>query len=295
MTFVKVGFIGFGEVASVLSKSLRENGAEVAAYDVLFSEDKGREILLRRARVGGIHFCPLPDLVQSSDYVLSTVTTQAAIKVAQDCAGCLKPGQAYVDLNSTAPAVKVEIARTIQPTGANFVEGAILEPVGVTGAKTQILTGGEKGREVADTLTQLGLNVSHYSLEIGKASAFKMLRSIFSKGLEALVLELLIAAKRAGIEQDLWNDIMQFMSENEFDQIVSNWVRSHALAHERRYHEMVQVAGTMRELGVDPLMTASTESFFERSGSLGLKKAFPEEPASMQAVIEFMERRLRDG
>jgi 3-hydroxyisobutyrate dehydrogenase-like beta-hydroxyacid dehydrogenase len=200
----------------------------------------------------------------------------------------------YVDLNSTAPSTKVEIARTIAPTGADFVEGAILGAVGATGARTHILVGGEKSQTVAETLAQLGLNVTHYSFEIGQASMFKMLRSVFSKGLEALLLELLVAGKRAGIERDLWEEVTDLMIHHPFDQTAANWVQTHAVACERRYHEMLQVADTMREIGIEPLMTAGTLAFFKRSLSLGLGNRFAEKPNSMDDVIDFMEQRLRE-
>jgi 3-hydroxyisobutyrate dehydrogenase-like beta-hydroxyacid dehydrogenase len=124
---------------------------------------------------------------------------------------------------------------------------------------------------------------------------FKMLRSIFSKGLEALVLELLLAGRRAGVEEDLWRDVVGFMTANPFDLIAENWVRSHATAYERRYHEMVQVAQTMTEIGVDPVMTAGTEAFFRRSLSLGFEKVFAERPRSTEEVINFMTQQLEES
>jgi len=178
MPSVKVSFIGFGEVASIFSKPIREKGAKVAAYDVLLGQERGKQILQERAQAGGIEFGPLPQVVRNADYVLSTVTTQAAKEAAQECAAFLEPGQIYVDLNSMAPSVKVEVGDIIQSSGADFVEGAILGAVGTTGARTHIVIGGEKGREVAETLTRLGLHVSYCGPEIGKASMFKMLRSI---------------------------------------------------------------------------------------------------------------------
>jgi 3-hydroxyisobutyrate dehydrogenase-like beta-hydroxyacid dehydrogenase len=205
----------------------------------------------------------------------------------------LRKGQVYVDLNSTSPSVKVNLDEVIRKTGAHFVEGAILGAVGATGTATHVLTGGAKGQEIAETLTALGLNVSFYSKEIGKASMFKMLRSIFSKGMEALILELLIAGRRAGIEKDLWKDVSDFMSRTPFDRVASNWTRSHAVAFERRYHEMVQVRETMREIGLDPILTMATEAFFDRSRALGLDQAFPEKPEAAEAVVEYIERRLR--
>lgn len=120
------------------------------------------------------------------------------------------------------------------------MEGAILGAVGVTGAQTRILTGGPKSREAAEALTRLGLNVTAYSPDIGKASTFKMLRSIFSKGLEALLIEFLVAGKRANIQEDLWQEIVDLFSQNAFDHVAANWIKSHATAHERRYDEMRQ-------------------------------------------------------
>ena len=292
MESIRIGFLGFGEVASTFSKPMLERGADIAAYDVLLLQDGGRDILQRRVGIEGIQFRALEEVVDA-DYILSTVTTQVAKDVAKECATHLTPHQMYVDLNSMAPSHKLEIAKIIQPSGAHFVEGAILGAVGATGARTHILIGGSKGKRAAEILTVLGLHATFYSSEIGKASMFKMLRSIFSKGLEALILEFLIAGKRAGIEQDLWEDVVDFMTHNSFDRVASNWVQTHAVAHERRYHEMVQVVETMREIGVEPIMASGTEAFFKRSLALGLKETFAVKPDSMKVVVDLMEERLR--
>jgi len=289
----KVCFIGFGEVASIFSKPILQKGVEVAAFDVLLSQEGGKKILNKRALVDGIQFGLLPDAVRNADFILSTVTTSVAEEAARSCSERIRPGQTYIDLNATAPSMKHRIAEIIQPTGADFVEGSILGAVGVTGSETHILTGGPKGRETADILTRLGLHAAYYSSEIGKASTFKMLRSIFSKGLEVLLLEFLIAGKRAGMEDDLWKEIADLFKNNPFDVVAANWIKTHATAHERRYHEMTQVRGVVQEIGLDPILTSGTEAFFKRSCELGLKEAFPKKPDSMDAVIDFMEKQLR--
>lgn len=288
---LRIGFIGFGEVASVFSKALREHGVPVAAYDHHL-EREGEEMLRRRTLSPGIEFRPLPELVGSVDYVLSTVNASAASEVAATCAPYLRRGQVYMDMNSTAPAVKVEMKNTLLASGADFIDSVILEPVSITGSGTKILTCGEKAREVADTLNRAGLCAAFYSSEVGKASTFKMLRSVFAKGVQALILEMLIAGRRAGIEQDLWRDISDFISRNEFERVAANWMRSYAVNYERLYLEIEQVASTVQDLDLDPIMTAATKAFFHRSRSLGLKEAFPEKPESMDAVVDFLERQL---
>ncbi len=287
-----IGFVGFGAVASTLAGPMIERGARILAYDLLLEEPGGREALRRRAQAEGVRFLPLAEVAGRAGYVLSTVTTQAARQVAQACAPHLRPGQVYVDLNSTTPAAKVEMAATIGASGAHYVEGAILGAVGADGARVRILLGGPMGPAAAQALAQLGLNVAYYSGEVGRASQLKALRSILSKGLEALLIECLVAGRRAGIEADLWAEAVEMLGRHPFERAAANWIETHAVAHERRYHEMVQVAEVMRELGVEPVMTAATVSFFARSRALGLGQAFPERPASMGPVIEFIARRL---
>jgi 3-hydroxyisobutyrate dehydrogenase-like beta-hydroxyacid dehydrogenase len=294
MIMKKVGFIGFGEVGSVFSETLYHHGAKIGVYDALLATQEGAQSLQKRVQGDFKISSTLGKLIDNSDTILSTVTTQSARDVAVDAARFLKPGQMYIDLNSTSPAVKVELAELISPSGADFVEGAILGAVGATGAATRLLTAGEKGKEAAALLNELGLKVSFYSPEIGQAAMFKMLRGIFSKGLEALILELLIAGKRASIEKDLWRDIVGFMTENPFEKVASNWVKTHAVAYERRYWEVTQIVETMRELGVEPIMASATEAVFERSRSLDLAKAFPQKPGSYEEVIDYIWKRLAD-
>jgi 3-hydroxyisobutyrate dehydrogenase-like beta-hydroxyacid dehydrogenase len=293
MNALKITFIGFGEVASIFSDAICKKGAKVCAYDILMDRENGMATLKKRAKNEDISFSALADAISGAAYILSTVTSHVAEEAARYCAAHLKSGQVYVDLNATAPSVKQKISSFIQPSGADFVEGAILGAVGVTGHQTRILTGGPKRSEAAETLTGLGLNVTSYSPEIGKASTFKMLRSVFSKGLEALLLEFLIAGKRAGVQDDLWREIVDLFAHNPFDIVAGNWIKTHATAHERRYHEMKQVRQVLEEIGIEPVLTASTEGFFKRSCELGLQEAFPEKPDTFEAVIEFMENRLQ--
>lgn len=290
---MRVAFIGFGEVASAFSSALAAGGAEIAAYDILLGQSGGRDRLKARAPGTKVDFAGLQDAVRGARYVLSTVTTSVAREAARRCVPHLGAGQTYVDLNATDPDVKLEIERIITPSGAAFVEGAVLGAVGVTGAKTEVLLGGPHGRRAERELGgELGLNVRFYCEDIGKASMFKMLRSVFSKGLEALLIEFLVAGQRAGIRDDLWREVTELMANHPFEKTAANWVRSHATAHARRYHEMKQVANVLRQLGLEPTMTAATEAFFQRSASLGLQERFGAAPATMDEVVRFFNERL---
>jgi 3-hydroxyisobutyrate dehydrogenase-like beta-hydroxyacid dehydrogenase len=286
------GFLGFGEVASHFSAALREAGAEVLAYDVLLDRPGGREKLAARVRGAAPCFVPLAEMLSRATIVLSTVTTDVALEAARACAPHLRAGRVYVDLNATSPAVKREIAAVVTAAGADFVEGAILSALGVAGAKAKVLVCGERAGETAAALGALGLAFHDYGPEIGKASAFKMLRSVFSKGVEALLVECLLAARRAGVQRELWDEIVATMDAASFEEVGGNWVRTHATAHERRLHEMRQVADVLREMGMEAAMTDATVTLFDRSTRLALRDAFAATPSSPDDTIAALDARI---
>ena len=287
-----IGILGFGEAGSAFARVLAGQGAVVWAFDKAWSKSASGPPLNDYAGEHSIRFCSLADLLAVADIVLSTVTTDAALDAARACVADLRAHQYYCDLNSTAPTIKVELDGLIGPTGAMFVEGAILGAIGVTGGRTKILLGGVHAEGLSGTLNKFGLETSAYSIEIGKASTFKMLRSIFSKGMEALVIELLLAGRKAGLEDDLWQEITALFSANSFGDVAGNWVCSHAVANERRFHEMVQVADLLDQMKLDAIMTDATLAFFKRSADLKLSRDFVRKPDQMNEVIEALMHRI---
>jgi 3-hydroxyisobutyrate dehydrogenase-like beta-hydroxyacid dehydrogenase len=287
-----IAFVGFGEVASRFAQALQASGAEVCAYDVLLDAPDGARRLAERARGKPPQLLPLAECLARAHFVLSTVTTDVALGAAAACAPHLGPGHVYVDLNATSPAIKREIAKLVEARGAHFVEGAILPAVGVMGAKSQVLLCGPKAASTAATLSALGLNFNDYGVEVGKASSFKMLRSVFSKGLEALLVECLLAGRRAGVADDLWREIVATLDAASFEEVGGNWVRTHATAHRRRYQEMLQVAQLLRDMDLDAPMTQATVALFERSTRVDLEAGFASAPTSNEAVIGALEERI---
>ncbi len=279
----RVGFIGFGEVGRAFAFEMRSKGAEVFYYDMVEKKPEPWIISLS-----------LSELIERCDVILSTASTHRAVEIAGGAVAHLRPGKIYADMNSTSGPVKKRIARVIEPSGADFIEGAILSAIGETGPKASILVCGERGEEFSRLMNQLGLvNLKYFSPRIGEASQVKMIRSVFSKGIECLLLEMLIAGRRADVAEYLWKDIVDFMTKNSFERVAENWIRTHPVAFERRYHEMVQVIETLKEMGVEPVMTKGTVDFFGRSRALGLEKAFETKPDSFWDVPSYMERELK--
>ena len=281
MTSNRIGFIGFGEVARAFSQALHAHGASLHYYDVTVKEHPE-------------YITPLPlgELVAQCDILLSTVTTDVAVAAAQQALPFLRPETVYADMNSTSPSVKMRIAEIIG-NKAIFIEGSILSAVGEAGAKSAILVSGEQAEGFASRMRELGLvNLKYFSPTIGEASRLKMLRSVFSKGVECLLLEMLVAARKAGMAEYLWNDIVEFMTKHSFQGIAENWIKTHPLACERRYHEMEQVLETLSDLDIEPVMTRGTTNFFKRSVELRLGEEFAHKPDDFRDVPARLEKML---
>jgi 3-hydroxyisobutyrate dehydrogenase-like beta-hydroxyacid dehydrogenase len=73
-----------------------------------------------------------------------------------------------------------------------------------------MLLGGEAAGSAAEVLNHYGLRSTAYRGEVGPASAFKMIRRVLSKGMEMLLIETLVSARRAGLVDSLARD--QFRS-----------------------------------------------------------------------------------
>jgi 3-hydroxyisobutyrate dehydrogenase-like beta-hydroxyacid dehydrogenase len=233
--------------------------------------------------------CSLGEVLGAGDYILSVVTPQSCREIADRVSRSLHAHQVFVDLTSTSPAVKRIIGATITNSGAKFVEGVILGAVSSVTSPV-ILLGGPAGESASSVFQQYGLAARFYSPEIGRASAFKMLRSIFSKGMEAVLVETLVAARRVGLLDETWEEIQTTLCTGKVEDTLQTWVRSHPRSAQRRCHEMQEVSEFLEEIGIQPVLPRASAQVFTRSLELGVSYAFLREPESFRDVIEYLEQ-----
>jgi 3-hydroxyisobutyrate dehydrogenase-like beta-hydroxyacid dehydrogenase len=289
---IKIGLIGFGKVGSEFSKGFQQSGLfEVWVYDKILRDPLRRRRVEERATELNVKLAgDNKSLTKACEIILSTVTVDAAVEVARETAPFLNKQKTYVDLNSTSPGTKREIAHIIEKTGANFIEGAILGTISSYGLQVPIMVCGKKAKKFQNLMNRMGMNITYVGQVIGKASTIKMLRSVFAKGVETLLLEMLQGAVRYGVENYVMEDICKHMDSNSFLSIASNWLTTHAIHAERRFREMEQVVKTLREVGINPVMASATREKLKVSIDLRLEEFFkgrkPEDYHRVIAAIE---------
>jgi 3-hydroxyisobutyrate dehydrogenase-like beta-hydroxyacid dehydrogenase len=289
---ISIGFLGFGEAAPAIAEGLCEAGAPpFHAYDIAQPEDPQR--FVPRAARSGTLMLPTPAaLADRCDTILSLVTCTEAAAAARAIAPHLGAHHIYVDMNSASPEVKREVAEIIEAGDARFVEAAIMSAVPPERHRVPVLVCGKAAAELAAALVPLGMNLEVLGEDIGAASATKMFRSIMIKGLQALFIECVFAARHFGVEKRVLDTITASYPGIDWNAFADYFIGRSALHAGRQSHEMEEASRTLESLGETPLMARAAAKRLELFGELGLKDIFGDaEPSGYEEVLRHLEKR----
>lgn len=286
----RISFIGFGEAGQAMAAGLRADGvADIAAWDILFPETAGAR-LIDAAKAPGVRVASsAADAVRDAEIVIAAVTAASSYEAAQSVVGHLQGQPLYLDVNSVSPGRKQATAKLLGDEG-RYVDVAIVSAIYPARHKSPMMLAGPHAAAAEPVLASLGMKTQIVGDEVGAAAAIKMIRSVMIKGIEALTLECFLAASRAGVADQVAASLhnnypgvdWHKMSEYNIERMASHGVR--------RAAEMREVADTLRELGVRPLMTAGTIERQQQLGEIGrrpeVKDAVAKGRAEMLAAID---------
>jgi 3-hydroxyisobutyrate dehydrogenase-like beta-hydroxyacid dehydrogenase len=254
----RLALIGLGEVGQVLAQDLHAAGCQrLVAWDRLFPE---RGSAPDRA-AGSLPFLAtaacMTGAVRDAALVICAVTAGECIAAAREAAGTLRAGSFYLDLNSVSPGTREQAARSIEAAGGRYVEAAVMSPIGPRRIASPIWLGGPHAHEFQPVAQSLGfLGTAVYSSELGAASAAKMCRSVIVKGMEALLAESLLTARRHGVEDAVLGSLNDLFPVGDWRKL-ARYMISRSLQHgQRRAEEMREAARTVAEAGLHPWMSA---------------------------------------
>lgn len=270
-----LGFIGFGEAAFNITKGLKLQGLDgIRAYDKYWNIKPQSDLIRKRADEAHVELIPnLQDLLEKSDYIFSSVSADMAVPLAQEIKQFLQPHNIYVDLNATSPMTKEEVDSIISPV-ALFVDCAIMGPVPNYMHKVPMSVSGSGARTFFETMTPYQMNITLLDGSAGAASASKMFRSIFMKGFVMLVLEMLIAAHKYKIEDDVLSSVEKTLTTGPLLDVINGLIGRGVIHSERREHEMDEVIETLKTINVDSIMSKASKAKLKWCTGLGLKEYF---------------------
>ena len=265
----RLAFIGFGEAGQAFAAGLREEGVRyIAAWDILFPEPAGIRLTDAAARIGVRIATSAADAVGGADWVISAVTAASSLDAAQSVKRHINDRQIYLDINSVSPGRKQETAILLNGL-AHYVDVAVMAPVHPARHATPLLLAGPHADALLPSLAALGMSASLAGAEVGNAASIKMVRSVMVKGLEALTMECFAAAARAGVVDQILASLGKSYPGLDWPRMAAYVVERMASHGTRRAAEMDEVADTLRELRIAPLIAGATAERQRQMGRLG--------------------------
>lgn len=270
---LNISLIGFGEAGQAFAEGWKgRRDLCLGAFDIKSStQSTAGEITSASSKRNVKWHSSLADALQHSDIVFSFVTADLAHQAACEAAPLLPTGAIFLDCNSCSPGTKKRSAKVVTNHGGHYIDVAVTAPVHPKLHNTPVLYSGENAGDLPALFEHLGMNATSVGLEIGHASSIKMMRSVMIKGMEALTAECVLAARRAGVEDHV-------LASLQASDPGINWTERFAynlermMVHgERRAAEMLEVAATLRELGLPDRMAFATAKWQDELALLNLE------------------------
>jgi 3-hydroxyisobutyrate dehydrogenase-like beta-hydroxyacid dehydrogenase len=256
LPITRLGLVGYGEVGRIFAAALRPQLAQLCVADLKLDDPAQAPALRQHVQALGVQAGSLQALCGQAELIVSAVTASSTLAVAEQAAAHIRPGCFFLDLNSASPGTKQQAARCIEAAGAHYVEAGVMTSVPPYGVRVPMLLGGARAAELAPQLKAWGMDATVVSEQLGVASAIKMCRSIMIKGLEALVIESYVTARRYGVEDHVLPTLAETFPSIDWHK-QGAYFFSRVVQHgQRRADEMREAARTVQEAGFEPLMTS---------------------------------------
>lgn len=244
-----IAFIGFGEAARAFAASLRPVAPlRVTAYDILIHGDQAQGLHAAAAGLDVTLKASAAEAISGAEIVFSAVTAGSAAAALEAAYGGPVHPHVLCDINSVTAACKARNAARVRAAGAAYVDMAVMAPVHPAGHRTPVLLAGDVAA-VEPALRALDFRYDIAGPNPGDATAVKMVRSLFVKGLEALTVQTLAAAEASGCGERILASLdksypglnLPVFAAYQFDRVVTHG--------RRRAEEVREVAQTLRDLG----------------------------------------------
>lgn len=272
MKIENIGVMSPGDMGQAVALQLKQKGFNVCtALDKRSTRSKTLAQQAGLTDVGSIG-----KLIETCEVILSIMNPGAALDFASEFAQALGVAQRkplFVDCNAIAPGTLQAINAKITAAGGRCLDAGIIGPPPRGNAKIWLYVSGAEARELEQLATSQ-ITVRVLSDRLGDASAIKMCYGAVNKGMIAMILEVLIAARRLGVDAALEAQLKETHSD-VYDRIIGALPVMPSKAY-RWVPEMLQIAQTFEAAGMTPRMFQGAADMYEFIAATTLGKETPE-------------------
>lgn len=209
----RVGIIGAGNMGGRIARCLLQAGESIVAFD----RDE-----TRLAESGIAPAASAAELVRDSDVVLLSLPDSSVVEpvvlgddgVAAHC----RSGQIVVDLSTASPASTVALHERLQGEGVEFLDAGISGGAKAADSGTlTLMVGGsaEALEEVRPILDRFSAKIFHMG-DPGSGHVAKLLNNFLNGVSLAATAEVMVAAKKSGLDLERFLDVLNNSSGQNF-------------------------------------------------------------------------------
>ncbi len=283
----RLGLLGFGEAAARLARDFAQAGfTGIVAYSRSGAKAGPGDLPYERAQATGVTLVKtVATLAKKSDIIIALTPGKAALAALKKIHKHLRPDHLYVDASSNS-ATAMEKAAALVGDSAKFVDASIMGPVDLMGLKVPFVASGPHAAEFRDLMTPHGMVINVVGRNPGDASAMKLIRSVLMKGLAAVLLDTMEAARRRNILDEVIEDCSVTFNDIPFQKIIRRYVGGTAVHCERRIHEMKECLELLHSMHSTERTTRTTIAMLRDMVKMDMPEKFPVEPDSIHPVID---------
>ncbi|CAB1244939.1 MAG: DUF1932 domain-containing protein [Oscillospiraceae bacterium] len=286
---MKIGFIGYGEAAYNISFGLSKEGLKgIRATDAMMNDSvMGKQVHTRAEAAGVTLVSSNKEIAQWADLIFAAVPSSFTMDVCKDVESVLRPGQLYVDVSASTPSIKQAIWEQVKNTGVLFVDAAMLGSLPKDQHRVPITASGNGAEEFKKLMTPYGMKITLAGEKAGAASAIKLVRSIYMKGIAGLMIEMLQAADAYGVSEEVIASISKSMDGIPFTSHLDRLVTGSALHCTRRAAELKGSIAMLGEANLSSDMTKATKQRLQDLEEYEFAKRYVDKkPSGWKEIIE---------
>lgn len=284
---MKITIVGLGEVGRCYAQAL----ASRTTVELLFCEQRIAPAAQRLADELGVQIHPgIGDWLVESDCVLSCVVGTQSLEVTRECLAHLKPGTLFADLTTAAPERKRLAGAEAAQQRVDYVDVAIMGAIAYLREKTPLLCSGAKADAFVELLLSAGATARALpASQPGDAITLKILRSVFTKGMEALAVDVLLAAERQQLRPALY-EVLKDIDQAPLPAFLEMLVSTHVVHATRRLHEVEEAERQLASLGIASSVLGGVRQRFSHSSEGLEQEPITEEQPSLAQALDWLGR-----
>jgi 3-hydroxyisobutyrate dehydrogenase and related beta-hydroxyacid dehydrogenases len=269
---MKIAFLGFGEAARAFHDTLAPvlQTGEFRAYDRLLDDEQSSGDMQQAMQSRNVSVARSATELADAEWIFSAVTADQSLQAAQSILPAIGQGALFIDINSVSPDRKRETAALIDGAGADYLDMAVMAPVHPKGHATPVLIAGSVAETLVGRLRELRFDANVAGAKVGSATAIKMVRSVFVKGLEAITVEALLAAEASGCFEEIFVSLSKSFPGLEWSKFPNYQFERTTRHGRRRAAEMRESGATLDALGLNGGIARETAAIQDAMAASGV-------------------------